>query len=92
MNKPPIPDRSRVVVVGGGVIGTSVAYHLSHLGWRDVVLLERNRLTAGTTWHAAGLMVTFGSTSATATGLRRYTRDLYARLEAARRQLGSKRS
>jgi 4-methylaminobutanoate oxidase (formaldehyde-forming) len=71
-----------VVVIGGGVIGTSVAYHLAHLGWRDVVLLERDRLTSGTTWHAAGLMVTFGSKSETATGIRKYTRDLYARLEA----------
>ena len=57
-----VPDRARVVVVGGGVIGASVAYHLAHLGWTDVVLLERDRLTSGTTWHAAGLMVTFGST------------------------------
>ncbi len=76
-----MPDRARVVVVGGGVIGTSVAYHLAHLGWSDVVLLEQHRLTAGTTWHAAGLMVTFGSTSETSTALRRYTRDLYSRLE-----------
>ncbi|HEX6870651.1 MAG TPA: FAD-dependent oxidoreductase, partial [Micromonosporaceae bacterium] len=68
--------------VGGGVIGTSVAYHLAHLGWTDVVLLERDRLTSGTTWHAAGLMVTFGSTSETSTEMRKYTRDLYARLEA----------
>jgi glycine cleavage system aminomethyltransferase T/glycine/D-amino acid oxidase-like deaminating enzyme len=77
-----LPDRARVVVVGGGVIGTSVAYHLAHLGIRDVVLLERDRLTSGTTWHAAGLMATFGSTSETSTGLRKYTRDLYLRLEA----------
>ena len=77
-----IPDRARVVVVGGGVIGTSVAYHLAHLGVTDVVLLERDRLTSGTTWHAAGLMATFGSTSETSTELRQYTRDLYARLEA----------
>jgi 4-methylaminobutanoate oxidase (formaldehyde-forming) len=70
------------VVVGGGVIGTSVAYHLARAGWSDVVLLERDRLTSGTTWHAAGLMVTFGSTSETSTEMRRYTRDLYARLEA----------
>ena len=76
------PERARVVVVGGGVIGTSVAYHLAHQGWTDVVLLERDRLTSGTTWHAAGLMVTFGSTSQTSTEMRRYTRDLYARLEA----------
>jgi heterotetrameric sarcosine oxidase gamma subunit len=77
-----LPQRARVVVVGGGVIGTSVAYHLAHQGWSDIVLLERDRLTSGTTWHAAGLMVTFGSTSETATEMRRYTRDLYARLEA----------
>jgi 4-methylaminobutanoate oxidase (formaldehyde-forming) len=78
---PSIPQRTRVVVVGGGVIGCSVAYHLAHLGWKDVVLLERDRLTSGTTWHAAGLIVTFGSTSETSTRMRQYTRDLYARLE-----------
>jgi len=77
-----VPDRARAVVVGGGVIGASVAYHLAHLGMPDVVLLERDRLTSGTTWHAAGLMATFGSTSQTSTELRMYTRDLYARLEA----------
>jgi 4-methylaminobutanoate oxidase (formaldehyde-forming) len=76
-----LPDRARVVVIGGGVIGASTAYHLAHLGV-DVVLLERDRLTSGTTWHAAGLMVTFGSTSETSTEMRRYTRDLYQRLEA----------
>ena len=81
MIQPSLPQRARAVVIGGGVIGTSVAYHLAHLGWRDVVLLERDRLTSGTTWHAAGLMVTFGSTSETSTRLRQYTRDLYARLE-----------
>ncbi len=77
-----LPQRARVVVIGGGVIGTSVAYHLAHLGVRDVVLLERDRLTSGTTWHAAGLMATFGSTSETSTELRKYTRDLYLRLES----------
>jgi glycine cleavage system aminomethyltransferase T/glycine/D-amino acid oxidase-like deaminating enzyme len=76
-----LPERARVVVVGGGIIGTSVTYHLAHLGC-DVVLLERDRLTCGTTWHAAGLIVTFGSLSETSTRMRRYTRDLYARLEA----------
>ena len=79
---PSIPSAARVVVIGGGVIGCSVAYHLADLGWNDVVVLERDRLTSGTTWHAAGLMVTFGSLSETATGLRRYTKDLYGRLEA----------
>ena len=77
-----LPSRARVVVVGGGVIGSSVAYHLAHAGWKDVVLLERDRLTSGTTWHAAGLIVTFGSTSETSTEMRKYTRDLYAKLEA----------
>ena len=82
MSDPVLPSRARVVVVGGGVIGASVAYHLAHAGWNDVVLLERDRLTSGTTWHAAGLMVTFGSTSETSTEMRKYTRDLYSRLEA----------
>src|SRR4051794_6195741 len=77
-----LPGRARVVIVGGGIIGTSVAYHLAHMGWKDVVLLERDRVTSGTTWHAAGLIVTFGSTSETSTEMRKYTRDLYARLEA----------
>ena len=71
-----------MVIVGGGVIGTSVAYHLAHMGWTDVVLLEQSRLTSGATWHAAGLIVTFGSMSETSTELRQYTRDLYARLES----------
>lgn len=82
MSQRKLPSHARVVVIGGGVIGTSVAYHLAHMGWRDVLLLERDRVTSGTTWHAAGLMVTFGSTSETSTELRKYTRDLYARLEA----------
>jgi glycine cleavage system aminomethyltransferase T/glycine/D-amino acid oxidase-like deaminating enzyme len=76
-----LPSRARVVIVGGGIIGTSVAYHLAHMGWKDVVLLERDRLTSGTTWHAAGLIVTFGSTSETSTEMRKYTRNLYAKLE-----------
>jgi len=81
-NPPPLPTHARVVIVGGGIIGTSTAYHLAALGWTDIVLLERHQLTAGTTWHAAGLMVTYGSTSETSTEIRKYTRDLYARLEA----------
>jgi glycine cleavage system aminomethyltransferase T/glycine/D-amino acid oxidase-like deaminating enzyme len=68
-------------VVGGGIIGTSVAYHLAAMGWTEVVLIERDRLTCGTTWHAAGLMVSFGSTSETSTEMRKYSRSLYARLE-----------
>ncbi|MBL8632116.1 MAG: GcvT family protein [Myxococcales bacterium] len=82
MNPVSIPSRARVVVIGGGIIGTSVAYHLAHMGETDVVLLERDRLTSGTTWHAAGLIVTFGSTSETSTEMRKYTRDLYLKLEA----------
>src|SRR5687767_114275 len=77
-----IPSQARVVVIGGGVIGTSIAYHLAEMGWKDTVLLERDKLTSGTTWHAAGLMVCFGSSSETSTELRKYTRDLYSRLEA----------
>jgi glycine cleavage system aminomethyltransferase T/glycine/D-amino acid oxidase-like deaminating enzyme len=82
MSQPELPQRARVVIVGGGIIGCSVAYHLAHMGWKDVVLLERDRLTSGTTWHAAGLMVTFGSTSETSTEMRKYSSDLYERLEA----------
>ena len=82
MAPPDLPQRARVVIIGGGVIGCSVAYHLAHMGWKDVVLLERDRLTSGTTWHAAGLIVTFGSTSETSTEMRKYTRDLYTKLEA----------
>src|SRR6476469_7720605 len=82
MSQPVLPKHARVVIIGGGIIGTSVAYHLAHMGWKDVVLLERDKLTSGTTWHAAGLMVTFGSTSETSTEMRKYSRDMYARLEA----------
>src|SRR3954467_14378340 len=78
-----LPPRARAVVLGGGVIGCSVAYHLAEAGFGEVLLLERDRLTSGTTWHAAGLMATFGSTSETSTRLRQYTRELYQRLEAA---------
>jgi heterotetrameric sarcosine oxidase gamma subunit len=77
-----VPDRARVVIVGGGVIGCSIAYHLAHLGWTDVVLLEQHQLTAGTTWHAAGLITSAGMTDETALFFSRYSRDLYARLEA----------
>ena len=80
-NKAVLPTQARVVIVGGGIIGNSIAYHLAHMGMKDVVLLEQQQLTSGTTWHAAGLMVTFGSLSETSTELRKYTRDLYSRLE-----------
>lgn len=77
-----LPTQANVVIIGGGIIGCSIAYHLGQLGAKDVVLLERDELTSGTTWHAAGLMVTFGSLSETATEMRLYGRDLYNRLEA----------
>jgi len=77
----PIPGSARVVIVGGGVIGCSVAYHLAKRGWSDVVLLERHKLTSGTTWHAAGLVVTSGFTTSTGMKIAQYTRDLYATLE-----------
>ena len=56
MSDKTLPRQARVVIIGGGVIGCSIAYHLTKLGWRDVVLLERAQLTSGTTWHAAGLL------------------------------------
>ena len=59
-----LPSSTKVVVVGGGVIGCSVAYHLTKFGWNDVVLLERDQLTSGTTWHAAGLVSQLGPSAA----------------------------
>ena len=74
---PSIPDSAEIIVVGGGIIGTSIAYHLAKHGSKDVLLVEKDQLTSGTTWHAAGLMVTFGSLSATSTELRKYSKELY---------------
>src|SRR5439155_24677643 len=76
-----VPGRAQVVIVGGGVTGCSIAYHLAHLGWTDVVLHEQHQLTAGTTWHAAGLITSAGMTDETSLSFSRYSRDLYARLE-----------
>lgn len=75
------PNRARVVIVGGGVIGTSIAYHLTKLGWQDVVLCERKQLTCGTTWHAAGLVGQLRP-SINMTQLAKYTGELYRGLEA----------
>ena len=75
-----LPERARVVVVGGGVIGCSIAYHLTRAGVRDVVLLERKELTAGTTWHAAGLITSAGMPTETFLWMSRYTADLLPQL------------
>ena len=75
-----LPTQARVVIVGGGIVGASTAYHLAKLGVKDVVLLEQGKLTCGTTWHAAGLV---GQTRATrnATRMSRYGIELYSSLE-----------
>ncbi len=89
-----VPGRARAVVIGGGVSGCSVAYHLAKAGWTDVVLLERKQLTSGTTWHAAGLIGQLRG-SANMTRLAKYSADLYVKLEAetgvatGMRQVGS---
>ena len=75
-----LPTKARVVIIGGGVIGCSVAYHLTKLGWEDVVLLERKQLTSGTTWHAAGLIAQLRAT-ANMTKLAKYSQELYGTLE-----------
>jgi glycine cleavage system aminomethyltransferase T/glycine/D-amino acid oxidase-like deaminating enzyme len=75
-----LPERARVVIIGGGIVGTSVAYHLTRMGWADVVLLEQGQLSSGTTWHAAGLL---GQLRATEGGTRlvQYSAQLYSELE-----------
>ena len=76
-----IPSGARAVIIGGGVVGCSIAYHLGKLGWRDVVLLERKQLTCGTTWHAAGLIAQLRATQ-NMTRLAKYSQELYFGLEA----------
>ena len=76
-----LPRKAKVVIVGGGVIGCSIAYHLTKIGWDDVVLLERKQLTSGTTWHAAGLVGQLRP-SINMTKLAKYTGELYRGLEA----------
>ena len=76
-----LPTSARVVIIGGGIVGCSTAYHLARLGWRDVLLLERAKLTSGSTWHAAGLVGQLRA-SANVTRLLKYSVELYGRLEA----------
>ncbi|TJV25531.1 MAG: FAD-dependent oxidoreductase [Mesorhizobium sp.] len=89
-----VPAKARAVIIGGGVSGCSVAYHLAKLGWTDIVLLERKQLTSGTTWHAAGLIGQLRG-SQNMTRLAKYSADLYVKLEAetevgtGMRQIGS---
>ena len=80
MSNTVLPERARIVIIGGGVIGCSIAYHLAKNGCPDVVLLERRQLTCGTTWHAAGLLTTLRD-SESQTWLARYSQQLYATLE-----------
>ena len=75
-----IPAKARAVIIGGGVVGCSIAYHLGKLGWTDVVLLERKQLTCGTTWHAAGLIAQLRATQ-NMTRLAKYSQELYFGLE-----------
>ena len=77
---PTLPSKARVVIIGGGIVCCSVAYHLTKLGWKDVVLLERKQLTSGTTWHAAGLIAQLRAT-ANMTKLAKYSQELYGNLE-----------
>ena len=75
-----IPKNTKVVVIGGGIIGCSTAYHLAKFGWKDTILLERDQLASGTTWHAAGLVSQLGP-SAAITKIRKYSLELYKNLE-----------
>ena len=75
-----LPQQAQAVIIGGGVVGCSVAYHLTKLGWTDVVLLERKQLTCGTTWHAAGLIAQLRATQ-NMTRLAKYSQELYFSLE-----------
>jgi 4-methylaminobutanoate oxidase (formaldehyde-forming) len=76
-----LPTHARAVIIGGGIVGCSVAYHLAKLGWKDIVLLEQGQLSSGTTWHAAGLVGQL-RTHPSMTRLIRYSTELYSKLEA----------
>jgi len=75
-----LPSHARVVIIGGGVGGCSIAYHLTKMGWKDAILLERHELTAGSTWHSAGLVGQLRS-DANLTRMMYYSTDLYRRLK-----------
>ena len=74
-------DQARVVIIGGGIAGCSIAYHLAQMGWTDVLLLDKGELTSGSTWHAAGLVTQF-HTSPTIMQMRLYSVSLYRQLQA----------
>ncbi len=76
-----LPKKAKVLIIGGGVIGCSTAYHLAKLGWKDVIILEKNQLTSGTTWHAAGLVEAAGFFSETKIDMAKYILELNAQLE-----------
>ena len=75
-----LPSSAKAIIIGGGIAGCSVAYHLAKFGWKDIILLEKDQLTSGTTWHAAGLVSQLGP-SAAVTKIRKYTTELYKELE-----------
>jgi 4-methylaminobutanoate oxidase (formaldehyde-forming) len=75
-----LPSQAQVVIIGGGVGGCSIAYHLTKMGWKDVVLVERHELTAGSTWHSAGLVGQLRS-DANLTRMMFYSTDLYRKLK-----------
>jgi glycine/D-amino acid oxidase-like deaminating enzyme len=75
-----LPSHAQVVIIGGGVGGCSIAYHLTLMGWKDVVILERHELTSGSTWHSAGLVGQMRS-DANLTRMMHYSTDLYRRLK-----------
>src|ERR1700710_1294023 len=81
MPRAELPDSARCVIIGGGVGGTSLAYHLAELGWDDVVLIDRNQLTSGSTFHSAGLVGQLRG-SVSLTKMMMHSVDLYRRIGA----------